>query len=414
MKGWKASQLGDIAAISYGFTAKASVENVGPKFLRITDIQDDMVNWSSVPYCPIDEADLKKYKLIDQDIVFARTGATTGKSYLVCNPPESIAASYLIRLRVQDSNVSAKFISKFFQTREYWDSVSSGISGSAQGGFNASKLSALVVLIPPLPEQKRIVEIVDEAFEGIDRAIANIQKNLTNARELFESYLNSQLLAVASSVPTQTLLCLTDLIVDCEHKTAPVQETGIPSIRTPNIGKGYLIFDNVNRVSEETYELWARRAKPEPGDLILAREAPAGNVGVIPEGQRVCLGQRTVLIRPKKEIANSQYLAFLLLHPIMQKRLLAHSTGATVQHVNMKDIRGLPISDLPPIQTQIVCLRELEQSKLQVNRLEAIYRRKLAALNELKQSILQKAFTGELTADNANQATKAAKGVIAA
>ncbi len=402
MKDWRKLKLGDIAVISYGYTAKAFVENVGSKFLRITDIQNDMVNWSSVPYCQITEDDSKKYKLIDQDIVFARTGATTGKSYLICDPPEAVAASYLIRLRIQDPTVSAKFISKYFQTREYWDNVSSGISGSAQGGFNASKLSALVVHIPPLPEQKRIVAILDETFEGIDRAIANTEKNLANSRQLFESYLNFKLLAVASIKPTQTLSCITELIIDCEHKTAPTQETGIPSIRTPNIGKGYLIFDNVNRVSEETYELWTRRGKPESGDLILAREAPAGNVGVIPPNTKVCLGQRTVLIRPNKESIDPQYLALLLLHPFMQKRLLSKSTGATVQHVNMKDIRELAISELPPIQAQRTCIKELEQLKSQVNRLEAIYRKKIAALNELKQSILQKAFTGELTADTAN------------
>ena len=87
MKGWKTSELGEIAAIIYGYTAKASGKNIGPKFLRITDIQDEMVNWSSVPYCPINEDDFKRHKLIDRDIVFARTGATTGKSYLVSNPP---------------------------------------------------------------------------------------------------------------------------------------------------------------------------------------------------------------------------------------------------------------------------------------------------------------------------------------
>ncbi len=107
MKEWRKLQLGDIAVISYGYTAKASVENIGLKFLRITDIQNDMVNWSSVPYCQITEDDFQKYKLIDQDIVFARTGATTGKSYLVCDPPEAVAASYLIRLRVQDPNCFA-------------------------------------------------------------------------------------------------------------------------------------------------------------------------------------------------------------------------------------------------------------------------------------------------------------------
>ena len=75
-----------------------------------------------------------------------------------------------------------------------------------------------------------------------------------------------------------------EFIVDCEHKTAPTQETGYPSIRTPNIGRGYFILDGVNRVSAETYELWTKRAKPLPGDLIMAREAPVGNVAMVPEG----------------------------------------------------------------------------------------------------------------------------------
>ena len=287
--------------------------------------------------------------------------------------------------------------------------------GSGVPTLNRNSVHSELVYIPSnVSEQKRIVAILDEAFEGIDRAIANTEKNLDNSRRLFESHLNSKLLAVASSKPTQTLSCITELIIDCEHKTAPTQKTGIPSIRTPNIGKGYLIFDNVNRVSEETYELWTRRGKLESGDLILAREAPAGNVSVIPPNTKVCLGQRTVLIRPNKESIDSQYLVFLLLHPFMQKRLLSKSTGATVQHVNMKDIRELAISELPPTQAQKTCIKELEQLKLQVNRLEAIYRQKITALNELKQSILQKAFTGELTAETANQTTKAAQRVSAA
>lgn len=413
MSRWRKSKLGDIAAINYGYTAKASFEDIGPQFLRITDIQDGAVDWSSVPCCSIEQFDLDKHRLVDKDIVFARTGATTGKSYLVSQPPQSVAASYLIRLRLEDSNASPEFVYKYFQTHEYWESVFSGISGSAQGGFNASKLKALVIPLPPLTEQKRIVAILDEVFAGIDDAIANTEKNLTNARDLFESYLNSQLISVASREPTQTLSCITNLIVDCEHKTAPTQDVGIPSIRTPNIGKGHLILENVNRVSEETYELWTRRGKPNPGDLILAREAPAGNVGVIPKGQKVCLGQRTVLIRPKEKIADSQYLAFLLLHPMMQERLLAHSTGATVQHVNMKDIRELAMSKLPSIPIQAETVKALKRAKAQAQRLEAIYRQKLTALNELKQSILQKAFTGELTADTASQAEKVREEIAA-
>lgn len=144
-----------------------------------------------------------------------------------------------------------------------------------------------------------------------------------------------------------TLADLCELIVDCEHKTAPVQDDGYPSIRTPNIGKGYFILDGVNRVSEATYQEWTRRAIPQPGDLILAREAPVGNVAVIPEELTCCLGQRTVLIRPKHQDVNAYYLCFLLLTPYMQGQLLGKSGGATVHHLNMRDIRSLPIPQLP-------------------------------------------------------------------
>jgi type I restriction enzyme S subunit len=258
-------------------------------------------------------------------------------------------------------------------------------------------LLKILIPTPPINEQKRIVAILDQAFAEIEKARANAEQNLKNARELFESYLNSRLLDVCSNKPEQTLSCITEIIVDCEHKTAPTQGEGFPSIRTPNIGKGKLLLNGVRRVSEETYKLWTKRAVPTYGDLILAREAPAGNVGVIPKEETVCLGQRTVLIRPKAETVNSKYLAFLLLHPIMQERLLSHSTGATVQHVNMKDIRKLPISKLPSVNEQINDVSVLEDTQSKAVHLEGIYSRKLEALDELKKSILQKAFTGELT-----------------
>jgi type I restriction enzyme S subunit len=142
------------------------------------------------------------------------------------------------------------------------------------------------------------------------------------------------------------------MIVDCEHKTAPIQDTGYPSIRTPNIGKGRLLLDGVNRVSEDTYKAWTRRAVPVENDLILAREAPVGNVALIPPGLDVCLGQRTVLIRPDQEKVNPHYLCYLLLSEQMYAKLLSKSTGVTVHHLNVKDIRNLELPELPALSAQ--------------------------------------------------------------
>jgi type I restriction enzyme, S subunit len=143
-----------------------------------------------------------------------------------------------------------------------------------------------------------------------------------------------------------------EFIVDCEHKTAPTQEAGYPSIRTPNIGRGYFILDGVNRVSEQTYQLWTKRATPRPGDLIMAREAPVGNVAMVPEGLQPCLGQRTLLIRPNKSRADPRYLTYLLIGDEVQETIYALTNGVTVPHLNMKDVRTLALPEIPPLSVQ--------------------------------------------------------------
>ena len=153
-------------------------------------------------------------------------------------------------------------------------------------------------------------------------------------------------------VPPLTLDGACELIVDCLHATAPIQSEGYPLIRTPNIGKGRIDFSDVYRVSNDTYEIWTRRAAPTQGDLILAREAPAGNVAIVKDGERVCLGQRTVHLRPDRTKVDPDFLCYFLLAPVQQGKLLAGETGATAKHVNMKDIRRLELVDLPSLQYQ--------------------------------------------------------------
>lgn len=144
---------------------------------------------------------------------------------------------------------------------------------------------------------------------------------------------------------------LCELIVDCPHSTEPDEGQGYPIIRTPNIGPGYLNLDGVQRVGEEAYKRRNVRAVPQAGDLILAREAPAGNVGIIPDGEKVCLGQRTVLIRSDRSKADPAYLNYYLNAPKQRHKLLSNSNGATVSHVNMPIIHNLPV-DLPPLPVQ--------------------------------------------------------------
>jgi type I restriction enzyme S subunit len=175
---WSTTRLSEICSIIYGYTDSASNDPIGPHFLRITDIQDDQVEWSTVPYCRIADDKVERYRLETGDIVFSRTGATTGKSYLVSNPPEAVFASYLIRLRLSEKSVLPEFVNYYFQTSTYWRVIAEGSVGSAQGGFNASKLGNLVIPLPPRNEQERIVTVLDGAFEGIATAKKNAEQNL--------------------------------------------------------------------------------------------------------------------------------------------------------------------------------------------------------------------------------------------
>jgi len=405
MKEWRKLQLGDIAVISYGYTAKASVENIGLKFLRITDIQNDMVDWSSVPYCQITEDDFNRYKLIDQDIVFARTGATTGKSYLVCDPPKAVAASYLIRLRVQDTTVSAKFISKYFQTKEYWDNVSSGISGSAQGGFNASKLSALAIPIPPLPEQKRIVAILDEAFEGIDRAIANAEKNLANSRELFESYLNAIFTQKGEGWVEKKL----EDICSIKHGFAFKGEFFTAE------KSDYILLTPGSFYESGGYRDQGEKTKyyigdiPESfilkkGDFLFAMtEQAVGLLGsslIVPESDKFLHNQRLGLVQVTEGFEwHNDFFFHQFNTRTFREAVQSSASGVKVRHTSPNKLGAISVYSPPTIAKQKVVADTLNELHAETQRLETIYRQKIAALNELKQSILQKAFTGELTAD---------------
>ena len=178
---WEESNFGKFTVSQYGYTEKAHWEKVGPKFLRITDIQDNKVNWDEVPWCPIDEAGMKQYAVQIGDIMIARTGATTGKSYLICDDVEAVFASFLIRLKVVDKNLDYNYLYGYMQSEDYWRQITDFSSGIAQPGVNANKLKQIKFKCPSLPEQYEIVRLIDDllareraAQQAAEQALASI------------------------------------------------------------------------------------------------------------------------------------------------------------------------------------------------------------------------------------------------
>ena len=189
---WSVTELGDISsAIQYGFTTKAVTQPIGPRFLRITDIQNNSVNWEHVPFCKVDGINKNKYLLEQGDLLFARTGATVGKSYLISGKiPESIFASYLIRVKIQ-SKIEPKYISYFFKSTNYWRQISESSAGIGQPNVNGTKLSKIKVPVAPLNEQKRIVAEIEKQFSRLDEAVENLKRVKANLKRYRASVLKA-------------------------------------------------------------------------------------------------------------------------------------------------------------------------------------------------------------------------------
>jgi type I restriction enzyme, S subunit len=175
--GWKLEALGNLSsAIQYGYTAKAQAEPVGPKLLRITDIQNDTVRWEEVPFCKIKKEEKQKYLLAPNDILFARTGATVGKSYLIRDQvPDSVFASYLIRVRLT-REVTPKYVAYFFKSTDYWRQITESQAGIGQPNVNGTKLAQIEIPVAPPDQQQRIVAEIEKQFSRLDEAVANLKR----------------------------------------------------------------------------------------------------------------------------------------------------------------------------------------------------------------------------------------------
>ncbi len=249
-------------------------------------------------------------------------------------------------------------------------------------------------------EQQRIVAILDEAFDGIATAKANAEKNLQNAKALFQSHLESVFSQSGEGWQHVRIEDACDSIMDCVNKTATKVDapTEFKMIRTTNVRNGVVNLDSVNYVSEDVYRVWTRRQIPQRGDVILTREAPMGEVGMLLSDEKVFLGQRLVSYRADPTKLNNRFLLYALQSGYVQGQIHGLASGSTVQHMRVPDSKNLKIP-LPSLGIQEVAVIKLDILKKETQRLESIYQQKLAALDELKKSLLHQAFSGQLTAE---------------
>ncbi len=178
-------------------------------------------------------------------------------------------------------------------------------------------------------------------------------------------------------------------IVDCEHKTAPyVDKSDYLVVRTSNVRGGSLWFDDIRFTTPQGYEEWTNRAVPTPGDIFFTREAPAGEACLVPDGLKVCMGQRMVLLSCNDAVTESRYLLYWFLTEEGRRQIYRYSIGSTVTRINIEDIARLSVK-LPTLHEQ----QKIADFLTAVDgRIQQLIQKK-ALLEDYKKGVMQQLFT---------------------
>jgi len=181
-------------------------------------------------------------------------------------------------------------------------------------------------------------------------------------------------------------------VIDCEHKTAPyVESSEYLVVRTSNVRNGNLILDDIKYTTKEGFIEWTKRAVPEHGDVLFTREAPAGESCLVPPFLKICMGQRMVLLRPKKELINPYFLSFYLNTREGKREIYQYVIGSTVTRINIDDILKIKIF-YPSIAEQEKIASFLGAVDTRLNQL----RRKREHLQTYKRGVMQKIFSQQI------------------
>ncbi|MCF3648034.1 restriction endonuclease subunit S, partial [Planktothrix agardhii] len=321
---------------------------------------------------------------------------------LVCRPvrpdgiPKGIINQALLKLSPR-KDIIAEFLKYWMNSPNFQNElVKLSLGVAIKNVASVKVLKEIQIYLPLIPEQKRIVAILDEAFEGIDSAIANTEKNLANSREIFESYLNAIFTQKEDGWVEKKLEDICE-VKDGTHDSPKYVENGIPFITQKNIRENGLIFENIKFISSSDHEKFYSRSNVAYGDILISMIGANRGMACIVDQDRIFSIKNVGLIKASKNI-NGYFLLYFLKSGKAQMYVEDASRGGAQPFIGLGKLREFPVS-VAPQDSQATIVIKLDELYNETQRLEAIYRQKIAALNELKQSILQKAFTGELTAD---------------
>lgn len=359
--------------IQYGlnYPSKMSGKN---KYLRITDIQNNQVNWENVPYVNITK-DEEGFLLNNNDIVFARTGATVGKSFLVINPPIGATfASYLIRIVINDYDI-AQYLYSFFQSSFYWNQIIDKAIGSTQPNCNGTKLASLLVPVPPLCEIKKINEKINMILPKIENIIKLKKDTLSLVESLKKAILssffdseNSTYKSYYGNKISTTLkeLIPKDKIGDGDWVLSEnMDENGEYSlVQLKHIGNGTYNFNkNYNHINSVFFKQNNCSEIKENYILINRLITSNMNVCLLPKLEFKTITSVDICWIAPDERYNQEYIMYYLLSPSFQKKVFTKGSGSTRKRISKKNLINIPIN-----------IHELEYQQIIVNKIKEIFK----------------------------------------
>jgi type I restriction enzyme S subunit len=372
--GWQTKTLGDVCEFENGdrgenYPSKSIQTTEGVPFINAGHLTDDGINLNNLNYIPQARFDLLgNGKIRNDDILFCLRGSL-GKFASVGGLSQGAIASSLVIVRPKETVLNA-FMLAYFRSEMCAEMILKYKNGAAQPNLASASLRKFLIPVPPLPEQRRIVGILDEAFEVIASAKANAEKNLQNARDLFESHLGNE---------HSDRGLLGDLVTI---------KTGKLDANAAVEGGIYPFFTcsrKIFAIDKYAFDCEA---------ILLAGNNAIGDFNVKHFNGKFNAYQRTyvITVNEKNEILY-RFLYFQMLKSL--KKFKEQSVGAGTKFLKLGMIKGLEIA-LPSIAEQQRIVSTMDSIHEETKCLESIYHRKLAALDELKKSLLHRAFNGQL------------------
>jgi type I restriction enzyme S subunit len=345
---------------------------------------------------------LKCTEILEGDCLVSRLPDPVGRSCLIPFTGEKmITAVDCTIIRLNRSHLLPEFFNHFTQSYAYLNVVESLTSGATRKRISRKNLGEVPIPLPPIPEQQRIVAILDQAFADIEKARANAEKNLKNARELFDSYLNQVFSQRGEGWVERPLDSFSNIVNGFSFKSGDFSPSNkVKSIKITNVGVYDFVEESDNYLPQDFLDKYSRYQAYE-GDIVVALTrtiiSSGLKVAVVPKSYNAALiNQRVAAVQVNEEIMPKEMLQAFLSTSMAIDYVKSNVSELMQPNLSIKDLKAFPVP-VPPSSKKQVVAKNISNIKLQRDQLVAKYTTKLASLDELKKSLLQKAFSGELT-----------------